>query len=56
MRILVTGGCGFVGTVLTERLLADGHEVVVVDTQWFGNHLRGFKMMHARTCGFNQTL
>ena len=40
MRILVTGGCGFVGTVLTERLLADGHEVVVVDTQWFGNHLR----------------
>lgn len=39
MRILLTGGCGFVGSVLTERLLADGHAVTVVDTQWFGNHL-----------------
>lgn len=39
MNILITGGCGFVGTVLTENLLADGHKVTVVDTQWFGNHL-----------------
>jgi nucleoside-diphosphate-sugar epimerase len=39
MNILVTGGCGFVGTVLTARLLRDGHDVSVVDTQWFGNHL-----------------
>jgi nucleoside-diphosphate-sugar epimerase len=39
MKILVTGGCGYVGTVLTGRLLEDGHEVRVVDTQWFGNHL-----------------
>ena len=39
MNILVTGGCGFVGTVLTTRLLEDGHDVHVVDTQWFGNHL-----------------
>jgi nucleoside-diphosphate-sugar epimerase len=40
MNILLTGGCGFVGTVLTARLLEDGHDVTVVDTQWFGNHLR----------------
>lgn len=40
MNILLTGGCGFVGTVLTPRLLDDGHRVNVVDTQWFGNHLR----------------
>jgi len=40
MNILVTGGCGFVGTVLTTRLLEDGHDVAVVDTQWFGNHLQ----------------
>ncbi len=30
-RILVTGGAGFVGSHLCERLLADGHEVLCVD-------------------------
>lgn len=40
MKILVTGGCGFVGTVLTEALLNDGHDISVLDTQWFGNHLK----------------
>lgn len=39
MNILITGGCGFVGTVLTAKLLSDGHRITVVDTQWFGNHL-----------------
>jgi len=39
MKILITGGCGFVGTVLTIQLLRDGHQITVVDTQWFGNHL-----------------
>lgn len=40
MNILITGGCGFVGTVLTAQLLQDGHQITVVDTQWFGNHLK----------------
>ena len=40
MKILLTGGCGYVGTVLTETLLNDGHQVTVVDTQWFGNRLK----------------
>ena len=39
MRILVTGGCGYKGSVLVPLLLDDGHEVISVDTQWFGNHL-----------------
>jgi UDP-glucose 4-epimerase len=31
MRVLVTGGAGYVGSVVTAQLLAEGHEVVVVD-------------------------
>ena len=39
MNLLLTGGCGFVGTELTKTLLAEGHNVTVVDIMWFGNHL-----------------
>jgi UDP-glucose 4-epimerase len=31
MRVLVTGGAGYIGSVVSARLLAEGHEVVVVD-------------------------
>ena len=39
MKILVTGACGYVGTVLTHKLIANDHEVIAADTQWFGNKL-----------------
>jgi nucleoside-diphosphate-sugar epimerase len=32
-KILVTGGTGFTGAALVERLLAEGHEVVSLDYQ-----------------------
>ena len=31
LRVVVTGGGGFTGSLLVERLLADGHSVVVLD-------------------------
>ncbi|TDD33925.1 NAD-dependent epimerase/dehydratase family protein [Nonomuraea terrae] len=37
MRVLVTGGAGFIGSNLVDRLLADGHEVDVVDDLSSGN-------------------
>ena len=44
-RILVTGGAGFIGSHLCERLLHDGHEVISVDNYFTGSkhniiHLR----------------
>ena len=35
-RILVTGGAGFLGSHLCERLLADGHDVLAVDNYFTG--------------------
>ena len=40
MKLLVLGGCGYVGTVLTYDLLNEGHTVTVVDIMWFGNFLK----------------
>lgn len=45
MHILVTGGCGYIGTVLVPRLLEDGHQVIVVDVMWFGNYLSESKCL-----------
>ncbi len=39
MKILVTGGCGYVGSLLIPKLLSDGHSIISVDTKWFGDYL-----------------
>jgi dTDP-glucose 4,6-dehydratase len=54
MRILVTGGAGFLGSHLAERLLAEGHEVIAMDNLITGTtdniaHLAGnerFSFIH----------
>ena len=42
-RVLVTGGAGFLGSHLCERLIADGHEVICVDNYFTGtrDNIRG---------------
>jgi len=39
MKILITGGAGFIGSNLSKRLVNDGHEVVVLDSLLRGNKL-----------------
>ena len=43
MKILITGACGYVGSSLTPYLLKKGHEIIAVDTQWFGLNLEESK-------------
>ena len=37
MRVLVTGGAGYIGSVVVEELVGDGHEVVVYDSLYKGH-------------------
>jgi len=58
MKVLVTGGAGFIGSHLCERLLAQGHEVVCLDNFFTGRrenvrHLldyRGFELFRHDVC------
>ena len=43
MNVLVTGACGYKGSVLVPKLLANGYSVVAIDTMWFGNFLQKHK-------------
>jgi UDP-glucose 4-epimerase len=50
MRILVTGGAGYIGSVVTEELLKDGHEAVVYDSLYKGHReavVEGAKFVEA---------
>ena len=35
-KILVTGGCGMIGSNLVKRLVMEGHDVYVIDNLWRG--------------------
>jgi UDP-glucose 4-epimerase len=47
MKVLVTGGAGFVGTNLIKRLLKEGHQVVSID-----NYNTGLKNNHQEGCEY----
>ncbi len=49
MHVLVTGGCGYTGSVLVPQLLDIGFEVTVWDTQWFGNYLKPHPDLRVKT-------
>ncbi len=43
MKILILGGCGYIGTKLVNDLLNKNLKIIVYDSQWFGNFLRPHK-------------
>ena len=48
MRILVTGGAGFIGSHLCERLLADGHDVLCLDNFFTGRRANILQLLDNR--------
>jgi len=36
MRVLVTGGAGYLGSILSRKLLEKGHQVRIMDALWYG--------------------
>jgi UDP-glucuronate 4-epimerase len=53
MRVLVTGGAGFIGSHLAEKLLAAGHEVVILDDF---NDFYDPQIKHTNIAGFAKDL
>ncbi|MCA1606132.1 MAG: UDP-glucose 4-epimerase GalE [Acidobacteria bacterium] len=50
MKVLVTGGAGYIGSVVTEELVKDGHQVVVYDSLYKGHReavVKGAAFVHA---------
>ena len=49
LRIVVTGGAGFIGSHLVERLLSLGAEVTIIDNFLFGSKIEHLRE-HAALC------
>jgi UDP-glucuronate decarboxylase len=48
MRILITGGAGFIGSHLCERLLHEGHEVICLDNFFTGRRENVYHLMDSK--------
>lgn len=52
-KILVTGGCGFIGSALVRKLVAAGESVIALDSMRFGNlHNLGDALQQVKTLRF----
>ena len=54
MKILITGGSGYKGSVLIPKLIEDGHNIVSVDTNWFGDNLEDHKSLEKIFCDIRE--
>jgi UDP-glucose 4-epimerase len=43
MKILIIGGLGYTGSVLTNQLLNSKNHVTTIDTAWFGDQVKAHK-------------
>ncbi len=55
MKILVTGGSGYKGSVLIPKLIKDGHHVISIDTNWFGDNLEINPHLEKINCDIRET-
>jgi nucleoside-diphosphate-sugar epimerase len=44
-KILITGGCGYVGSLLIDALVKKNYKITVVDALWFGNYIKKHKSL-----------
>lgn len=50
MKICITGGGGYIGSALVPYLLKRGHQITVLDTFWFGDHLQAHDNLDKLVC------
>lgn len=54
MKILITGGAGYIGSVVTQLALQRGHEVAVCDVFWYGSEGVRDMVLHPRLLAYDQ--